>query len=217
LKGEKVVLKNLGSFLITAWLTIGLGTLVASEDDINKEELFKSIGQAFEAQVSIGQDTYSKKEIVEILSPYFTDSFIQKFMDENVVEYEGKYSVLGSDFAPNYIPYFSYSDLTRVSNAEEGLVVYENFSGAEDAPVAFLDHEEAIYLKNDEGTWKIDNVLYEFDSSSLDKHSENKTAANAEMESSNEVVHFKESNHTLAYVFTKFFSLLSEWNKILAF
>jgi len=58
------------------------------------------------------------------LDKHFTGDFIEKFVQANVVKVDGGYTAFGSDFAPYYIPFFSYDKNTEIVYGKKGDVIY---------------------------------------------------------------------------------------------
>lgn len=132
----------------------------AKEKLHTKEEIFSFLKDAFQAQVSLSEQTRTKEEINDLLNPYFSKSFQKLFWNENVFEEEGKFVTYGSDFASHYIPFFQYSDETKMFISPEKIYVFEFFPAKTDGPVGYEDHYEGILLKKVDGGWKVDEVLY---------------------------------------------------------
>lgn len=125
-----------------------------------KDEVFDLLQNAFQVQVSLSEQTRTKEEIDELLNGYFTKGYQQLFWNENIFEEEGKYVTYGSDFAPYYIPFFQYSDETKVVILQDKIYVFEFFPAASDGPVGYDAHYEGVLLKKVDETWKVDKFLY---------------------------------------------------------
>jgi hypothetical protein len=132
----------------------------AKENSSSKKEVFSMLQNAFQVQVSLSEQTRTKKEINDLLDPYFSESYQKLFWDENVFEEEGKFVTYGSDFALYYIPFFQYSDETKMIISQDSIYVFEFFPSNSDGPVGYEDHYEGILLKKENGGWKIDEFLY---------------------------------------------------------
>lgn len=126
-------------------------------------EVLSFLKEAFHAQVSLSEKGRSEEEVVNILKPYFSDSYIQLFKKENIVEEDGKFLTYGSDFAPYYIPYFQFSNQTEIVIKDKYIYVYELFEEEEEGPVTYKDHYEAIILsKNKSNIWRVSDYSYDF-------------------------------------------------------
>jgi hypothetical protein len=125
-----------------------------------KKDVFSMLQDAFQVQVSLSEKTRTKEEIEDLLNPYFTEDYQKLFWDENIFEEEGKFVTYGSDFALYYIPFFQYSDQTKMIISKDSMYVFEFFSANTDGPVGYEDHYEGILLKKENGGWKIDEFLY---------------------------------------------------------
>lgn len=125
-----------------------------------KKEVFSLLQDAFQVQVSLSEKTRTKNEIIDLLDPYFTKSYQNLFWKENIFDEEGKFVTYGSDFAPYYIPFFQYSNKTKVVISPESIYVFEFFPASTDGPVGYDDHYEGVLLKKVDGGWKVDQFLY---------------------------------------------------------
>jgi hypothetical protein len=79
------------------------------------------------------------------------------------VKVDGGYTTFGSDFAPYYIPFFSYDKNTEIVYGKNGDVIYvqEEFQGTGDGPVSMEKHVESVTLKKENDVWKVMDVKYE--------------------------------------------------------
>ncbi|MFE8695367.1 DUF3993 domain-containing protein [Cytobacillus sp. FJAT-53684] len=145
------------------FIIIGLlfPSLVKAESDLSAADaVYQYLQSAFQAQVSLSEEYRSLQEINEILTPYFTEDYNKEFLDENLFLENGKYITYGSDFAFYFIPFFSYTEETRVVRSEENIYVYEFFPETDEGPVSYESHYEGIRLDKLEGEWKIASFLY---------------------------------------------------------
>ncbi|WP_158553343.1 DUF3993 domain-containing protein [Peribacillus saganii] len=149
------------SLVVASLLFISFG-MRAGAEGIHNDRVFSKLDEAFRVQLSLSDEVRSWEDIEGMLDPYFTKSFISRFMDENIIKFDGGYAVPGSDFACCYIPYFSYNDKTKVIQDEnsEKLYVQENFEKVENGPVSAASHFETITLNKENGSWKIDDISY---------------------------------------------------------
>ncbi len=125
------------------------------------EEVFEFLKSAFIAQVSLSEEPRSMGEVTAILEPYFSDSYIDLFLKENIVEENDLYFTYGTDFAPYYLPFFSYTDKTKVIEDHQSIFVIEYFPKVTEGPVSYEGHYEAIELEGMEGGLKVTNIWYE--------------------------------------------------------
>ncbi|MED3997660.1 DUF3993 domain-containing protein [Peribacillus frigoritolerans] len=139
------------------------GGVTASAEELHREEVLSLIHDAMENQVSISEEVRSKEAIEGKLEKHFTGDFIEKFVQANVVKVDGGYTAFGSDFAPYYIPFFSYDKNTEIVYGNKGDVIYvqEEFQDNGDGPVSMEKHVEAVTLKKENGAWKVKDVKYE--------------------------------------------------------
>jgi hypothetical protein len=132
------------------------------ENKEDPEEIFQLLKKAFEAQVSLSVQDRTLDEVEAILNPYFTDRYMKMFLDENLVENNGKYATLGSDFALYFIPFFDYSTKTKVKTYNQQLYVYQYFPASDEGPVSYESHYEGLLLEKEAGVWKVSEYLHDF-------------------------------------------------------
>ncbi|WP_075981095.1 DUF3993 domain-containing protein [Bacillus massilinigeriensis] len=133
-----------------------------AEGDIDsREKVMKLLEDAYLAQVSLNEKPRSMKEIKQILSPYFTEGYMKLFLKENLVSEKGKYLTYGSDFAPYYVPFFAFTNRTKVVIEEKRSYVFEYFPDSDVGPVTYPSHYEGLLFKKISGKWKISNYLYD--------------------------------------------------------
>ncbi|MCK1992661.1 DUF3993 domain-containing protein [Peribacillus muralis] len=147
--------------MVSVLLFLG-GGFTASAEGLHREEALNLVKGAFESQGSISEEVRTKEAIDAKLNKYFTDDFISKFMQANVVKVDGGYTAFGSDFAPYYIPFFSYDENTEVVYGDNGKLIYvqEEFKNTEDGPVLSGKHVESVTLKKENDVWKVKDVKY---------------------------------------------------------
>ncbi|WP_285766439.1 DUF3993 domain-containing protein [Peribacillus sp. SI8-4] len=141
------------------------GGFTASAEGLHREEALNLVKAASESQGSISGEVRTKEAIEAKLEKHFTDDFIRSFEKANVVKVDGGYTAFGSDFAPYYIPFFSYDENTEVVYGDNGDLMYvqEEFEDTEDGPVSSSTHVESVILTKENGTWKVKDVEYESD------------------------------------------------------
>jgi hypothetical protein len=132
----------------------------AKANQSTKKEIFSMLQKAFQVQVSLSERTRTKEEIYDLLNPYFSEAYQKLFWKESVFEEKGKFITYGSDFALFYIPFFHYSDKTKVIFSPESIYVFEFFPATTDGPVGYEDHFEGVLLRKVDGGWKVDEYLY---------------------------------------------------------
>ena len=127
----------------------------------NREEVLTFAQSAFEAQVSISEKPRTIDEIDKILSPYFSGAAKELFYEENLFIENGLFITYGTDFPIYYIPFFTYSEETKVVWMDQKIYLFEFFPKSEEGPVSYESHYEGVLLTNDEGEWKIAEFLYD--------------------------------------------------------
>ncbi len=136
-------------------------SVVATNNEENRQvrdEIIERIMNAFDAQVALSEMPRTKEEMKKIIYPYFTDEFVERYLQENSHEVNGKYIVYGTDSPTDTIPFFSYNEATKVIVEESSIIVYEFFPSSNDGPVSYSDHYELVYLQNLEGEWKVNEI-----------------------------------------------------------
>ncbi|MGE7602220.1 DUF3993 domain-containing protein [Peribacillus sp. NPDC097675] len=153
--------KYLVACVVSALLLLG-GLPVTAEESVHKEQVLSLVQEALNDQGSLSEEIRTKKEIKEKLNKHFTDEFAEKFIQANVTKVEEGYMALGSDFAPYYIPFFSYDDHTEVIYGKDSNYIYvqETFEASEDGPVTSGKQVEVVTLKKEKNVWKITDVSY---------------------------------------------------------
>ncbi|MFJ8068930.1 DUF3993 domain-containing protein [Peribacillus sp. NPDC096447] len=138
------------------------GGFTASAEGLHREEVLSLVQDAMENQGSISEEVRTKEAIEGKLDKHFTDDFIKKFVQANVVKVDGGYTAFGSDFAPYYITFFSYDKNTEIIYGKNGDFIYvqEEFQDTGDGPVSMEKHVESVTLKKENGVWKIMDVKY---------------------------------------------------------
>lgn len=134
----------------------------AANDFSTKEDVLQFLEEAFYAQLSLNEFEREYQDIVEILDPYFSDDYQKQFLEENLVEINGKYITFGSDFAPYYIPFFAMSEQTEVNIRNKKIYIYEFFPASKEGPVTYGDHYEGILMEKVSNDWLITSYLHEF-------------------------------------------------------
>ncbi|MBX9972205.1 DUF3993 domain-containing protein [Cytobacillus firmus] len=154
--------KHLTGIIITiAVMVAAIPSHTNAERLNNKQEVYKFLQDAFHSQVSLSEEERSMEEIDELLDPYFSEEPKAEFLNENLVSENGKYFTLGSDAAAYYIPFFTYSDHTKVVKEGSKVYVYEYFPENHDGPVAYEGHYEGLLLAEQEGEFKVAKFLGE--------------------------------------------------------
>lgn len=133
----------------------------ANSDLDGREDVFAFLKKAFESQVSLSEKSRTMKEIEGVLDPYFTKSYKSRFIEENVVGQENEYQTYGTDFALYFIPFYAFSEKTKVVEMENEIFVVEFFPGNTEGPVGYEGHYEGLKLVKVNGDWKVADYLYD--------------------------------------------------------
>ena len=153
--------KRLKLLFLLSFLLILPANAFADSDLDGREEVFAFLGNAFDSQVSLSEKARTMDEIEAVLDPYFTEDYMSRFIDENVVGQENEYQTYGTDFAPYYIPFYAFSEKTKVVDMENEIYVVEFFPGNAEGPVSYEDHYEGLKLVMSGGSWKVADYLYD--------------------------------------------------------
>lgn len=146
-------------FLSFLLFLVPSNTYAKSSGD-GREEVFAFLEKAFNSQVSLSEKGRTMEEIEEVLDPYFTESYKSRFIAENVVGQENEYQTYGTDFAPYFIPFYAFSDKTKMVEMENEVFIVEYFPSNAEGPESYEDHYEGLRLVNQDG-WKVADYLYD--------------------------------------------------------
>ncbi|MFX3624063.1 MAG: DUF3993 domain-containing protein [Ectobacillus sp.] len=126
------------AFIISQSVAIAIG----KEEKIDRKAVFETIQRGYEVQYSIRGKKLSEEKMYTVLSPYFTDNFLQVFTDENSDNAKGS----GNYLLPQQPP-FSFSEKTKlVHDSEHGILyVYERINNM----------YEIIVLQKQDEKWKL--------------------------------------------------------------
>lgn len=161
-EGEKMDKRLKRLFLFLSFLFFLVPASAYADSDLDgREDVFAFLGKAFDSQVSLSEKGRTMDEIEAILDPYFTEEYKSRFIEENVVGQENDYQTYGTDFAPYYIPFYAFSEKTKVVKVENEIYVVEYFPGDAEGPVSYEDHYEGLKLVNETGDWKVAQYLYD--------------------------------------------------------
>jgi hypothetical protein len=133
----------------------------ASENDLNnRDKVLQFLESAYQAQISLSELDRSMEEIHFILDPYFTREYQENFFEANLHEENGLYFTYGTDFGELFVPFFKFSEFTKVVFNENEIFVFEYFPKNLLGPVGYDSHYEGLLIKRAEEQWKISDYLY---------------------------------------------------------
>lgn len=159
---ESGMYKHITGIIITiAVMIAAIPSHTYAERNTNKEDVYEFLQNAFQAQVELSGEERSMNEVDELLEPYFSEEAKDQFLKENLVSENGKYFTLGGDAAAYYIPFFTYSDNTKVVEEKGKVYVYEYFQENHERPVGYDSHYEGILLTEQGGKMKVVKFLGE--------------------------------------------------------
>ncbi|KSU62338.1 hypothetical protein AS034_09445 [[Bacillus] enclensis] len=119
------------------------------------------VKEAFQTQVSLSEKPQPMEDIEKQLNESFTEELTSSFIEDNVVMAEGGYMTFGSDFAPHYIPFFSYDKSTNVDYKNGKWYIWEERTGEDEGPVSTASGVEAVVLTKEKGNWKVASITNE--------------------------------------------------------
>jgi hypothetical protein len=132
----------------------------AESELYSRDDVFNFLKGGFDAQVSLSEQLRTKEEVHNTLKPFFSERYQRSFLKENIVEEEGKYVTYGSDFAQYYIPFYQFSEQTKVVIGAKKIYVFEFFPANTKGPVSYNSHYEGLLLKKINKEWKVDQYFY---------------------------------------------------------
>lgn len=159
-----IFLKKQFTLLFALIYVIGLfftnPATASSNEPLSNDNVFEFLEEAFQAQSSLTFEFRTYEEVKKIISPYFEDHYIDVFLEENLIKENNKYIIYGSDFALYFIPFFSYSEKTKVVNDEMNnkIYVYELFESPSSGPVSYEDHYEILTLTRTGDSLKVSDL-----------------------------------------------------------
>lgn len=163
------------TLLLIAICLIGLVSVptakASSDQPLTQDQVFTLLQEAFEAQSSLTIEFRTYEEVQQILSPYFNGEYATSFLKENLIKEEEGYIVYGSDFALYFIPFYSYTDETKIlfDQEENKFYVYELFEAPESGPVSYKDHYEVITLEKMNSNWLVTDLTIQDEAPSIKK------------------------------------------------
>jgi hypothetical protein len=132
----------------------------ASEEKLDdRKAVFQFLELAFQAQISLSEKDRTMEEVELILDPYFSKEYQKKFLDENLVEEDGKFFTYGTDFGYMFIPFFNFSDFTKLVFKDDQIYVFEYFPESKLGPVGYESHYEGLLISRVNQQWKITDYL----------------------------------------------------------
>ncbi|QFT88675.1 hypothetical protein FIU87_08470 [Bacillus sp. THAF10] len=154
-----------GFILLFLILTGGYHSAHAEQQPYSDKEVYSFLQEAFSAQISIGEDYFTKAEVEERLNPYFTKQYQQLFTAEHLVKDQEGYTTYGTDFAIYYIPFFSYNEDTKVlwSDNSSVITVYQFFPEDESMPSLYADHYEYVKLQLTDNKFIVTDYGFEYE------------------------------------------------------
>ncbi|MCC3357649.1 DUF3993 domain-containing protein [Bacillus sp. REN16] len=141
----------------------------SSTQPLTKQQVYALLQEAFQAQSSLTFEFRAYDEVQQIIAPYFHEDYAASFLEENLMKEEEGYIVYGSDFALYFVPFYTYTDETKIlfDPEENKIYVYELFKVPESGPVSYEDHYEVITLEKINSKWLITDLSMESEAPSV--------------------------------------------------
>jgi hypothetical protein len=205
----KKVLTSL--FVVMLVLAISPLAKVGANSTLDKQDAFSLLDHAFQLQVSLSEKPRSLESIRNLLKESFSEEYTEDFINMNVQKnMDGSgYLTYGTDIALYYIPFFTYSEDTKLgySSTNNQWYVYEWFPGNTEGPTSYDGHYEAIGLIHDNGKWLINDYQIAFDPQTLDDSKEIAQSSNNDTESNSQTF----INQLTDYISYGFINQMSHW------
>ncbi|MDF2606555.1 MAG: hypothetical protein K0S34_745 [Bacillales bacterium] len=118
------------------------------------------INSGSKLQIELIEGSYNPSELKNKLSKYFTDKFIDSYITQNYMEYNGKLIFKSTDFPYAFVPKFSFNDETKIEITDNSRtqLVYQWFDAVQNEPVTHNGVFSYIKLIKDNENWKIDDI-----------------------------------------------------------
>ncbi|MDG4655760.1 DUF3993 domain-containing protein [Ectobacillus antri] len=121
-----------------------VASAIGENEQIDKQEIYGTIEAGYAAQYKIRGKQWAPEKMYDILTPYFTNNFLQVFTDENSGDTKASGGYLLKEKAP-----FSFGSATKVTYDDEHNLVYV-YEKIEKKKVY-----EVVTLVKEQGKWKI--------------------------------------------------------------
>ncbi|GLB60393.1 DUF3993 domain-containing protein [Cytobacillus sp. NCCP-133] len=196
-------------FIFSAMFAVSSSHSNAESGFSGNEEVYKFLQEAFQAQVSLSEKERSLEEVMGVLDPYFSETAKETFLNANLISENEKHIIYGSDAASFYIPFFSYSNDTKVVEDKDKIYVYEYFPGTQEGPVGYESHYEGILLEKEKGKMKIVQFLDEnIPDLILEKADKEQNTLKASFKTSVEPILFNNPSYQFSFLLSPFDAFL---------
>ncbi|MDF2946933.1 MAG: hypothetical protein K0S51_1612 [Bacillales bacterium] len=119
------------------------------------------INSGHKLQLELIEGSYSASELKNKLSKFFTDKFIDDYILQNYIEYNGKLIFKATDFPYAFVPDFTFDKNTKkeITNNSRTQLVYQWFDAVQNEPVTHDGVFSYVKLiKDNDDIWKIDDI-----------------------------------------------------------
>lgn len=155
---KQKLLQSSGLLFLFLLLSLSQQVFAEEPESPTREEVITTVKNAYNAQISLTEKARSMDEIKSILSKYFEAELIESYINENVQPLGSKFIVYGTDFPVYTIPFFTYTQSTKVRMEKGMLIVYEYFPATTEGPVVYDDHYEVMKFEYSNDGWKINSI-----------------------------------------------------------
>jgi hypothetical protein len=145
--------------MIISMIIIG-GFVYSSAQANDKEYKTLPIDKARHVQLSLSEKPRTMIEIKRMMSPFFTDKFLEGFIKENVHTTKEGSLTYGSDVANFYVPEEKQNDIETFTVDQKKIMVI-HVAGRIDGPISMPAHPIVLWLATGPNGEKIDSIQYE--------------------------------------------------------
>ncbi|MCD7035466.1 DUF3993 domain-containing protein [Metabacillus sp. GX 13764] len=147
-----------GALFLMMGLPFAGNSAEADQAPLSQADASALLKKAQDAEASLTEKERSKAEMAAILTTYMTPEIAGQYIKANAVKGNNEWIVYGTDFPALAVPYFDYSQNTKIANEKDGVLVYQHFAAEDEGPVSYSGHYESVTLKKDDGAWKISSI-----------------------------------------------------------
>lgn len=136
---------------------------------MSRDETFLFLQDALAAQLSLGDMFHTEKEVIAVLSPYFSNDYQKLFIEEHIFSEPEGLILYGTDVFDYFIPMYSYDSNTKIMSKKNKMMVYEYFLPQIDGPVIWdKPHYEILTLTKTKEGWKISDFFISEDKPTIE-------------------------------------------------
>lgn len=152
----------LKKIMIMISLLLGLSLISpltsSAKTDLSDKEIAQFLDTALNAQLSLNNEQRSLSEVKEVLSPYFTEAYMEMFIRERLFQENKGWYLPGSDDYYAFVPLFSYDERTVIHHTDRLIKISEFVEANDQGPWSWDAHTESLVLRYTTEGWKISNI-----------------------------------------------------------